>query len=59
MYMRIKCENVVICGNYKCKWNCEGRCDHDVIVLDHNGWCTLEDSEEFVKPDDCTVNESF
>jgi hypothetical protein len=28
MYMRIKCENVVICGNYKCKWNCE-----DVAIM--------------------------
>lgn len=40
--MKIKCENVIICGNYKCAWNCDCRCGHDVVALDANGKCSLE-----------------
>ena len=40
--MKIKCENVVICGNYGCVWNCDCRCTHDVVSLDANGKCALE-----------------
>jgi len=40
--MKIKCENVIICGNYRCAWNCDCRCGHDVVALDANGKCSLE-----------------
>lgn len=43
--MKIKCENVVICGNYHCSWNHEGRCGHNVVALDGSGRCTLEKSK--------------
>ena len=35
--MKIKCENVVICGNYDCSLNCEGACIRNVVALDANG----------------------
>ena len=40
--MKIKCENVIICGNYKRAWNCDCRCGHDVVALDATGKCSLE-----------------
>ena len=39
--MKIKCENVIVCGNHDCAWNCECRCVHDVIALDATGKCAL------------------
>ena len=39
--MKIKCNKIVICSNYNCAWNCEGRCGQDVVALDANGKCTL------------------
>ena len=39
--MKIKCENVIVCGNYGCAWNCDGRCGQDVVALDANGKCAL------------------
>lgn len=41
MKMKIKCENVIVCGNYNCAWNCDGRCGQDVVALDANGKCAL------------------
>ena len=40
--MRIKCNNIVRCGNYRCTWNCAGSCGHDIIALDSFGKCILE-----------------
>lgn len=40
--MKVKCENVVICGNYKCGWNYKGRCSQDAVALDATGKCVLE-----------------
>ena len=40
--MKIKCENVIVCGNYNCAWNCDGRCVQEVVALDANGKCALE-----------------
>ena len=39
--MKIKCENVIVCGNYGCVWNHDGRCGQDVVALDVNGKCAL------------------
>ena len=39
--MKIKCENVVVCGNYKCMLNLDGACIRTVIALDADGKCTL------------------
>ena len=49
--MKIKCENVIICGNYGCAWNCNCRCVHDVVALDANGKCSLEKPKTYVKTD--------
>lgn len=49
--MKIKCENVVICGNYKCVWNCDCRCGHDIVSLDANGKCALEKPKTYVRTD--------
>lgn len=39
--MKIKCENVVVCGNYKCGLNLDGACIHTVIALDADGKCAM------------------
>ena len=39
--MKIKCENVVACGNYRCARNYEGACIHTVVALDTYGKCVL------------------
>ena len=41
--MKIKCENVIVCGNYGCVWNHDGRCGQDVVALDVNGkWALVK-----------------
>jgi hypothetical protein len=40
--MKIKCENVIVCGNYNCAWNCCGSCGQNVVAMDANGKCALE-----------------
>lgn len=47
--MKIKCENVVVCGNYKCDLNIDGACIRTVIALDANGKCSLFRQEEKVE----------
>lgn len=42
--MKIKCNNIVKCGNYRCTWNGAGSCGHDIIALDSSGKCILEKS---------------
>jgi hypothetical protein len=39
--MKVVCENLVICGNYKCIWNVDGKCGHDTIAMDATGKCIL------------------
>lgn len=39
--MKIKCENIVACGNYKCELNLNGACIHTVVALDACGKCVL------------------
>lgn len=39
--MKMKCENIVTCGNYNCELNCEGACIRTVIALDSNGKCVM------------------
>ena len=44
--MKIKCENVVVCGNYKCELNLDGACIRTVIALDADGKCSLYRQKE-------------
>ena len=39
--MKMKCENIVTCGNYNCKLNCEGACIRTVVALDGDGKCVM------------------
>ena len=49
--MKIKCENVVVCGNYNCSLNCEGACIRSVVALDGNGKCAMCKPKHYVKTD--------
>jgi hypothetical protein len=53
--MKIKCENVVACGNYKCELNLDGACIRTVIALDADGKCVLFKSLEKPQPITHTV----
>ena len=39
--MKMKCENIVTCGNYNCALNFEGACIHMVVALDGDGKCVM------------------
>ena len=39
--MKVKCEYVVACGNYKCAYNSFSKCIKNVIALNENGQCAL------------------
>ena len=39
--MKIRCENIVACGNYDCEMNQRGYCYHAIVALDASGKCTL------------------
>lgn len=39
--MKIKCENIVTCGNYNCALNYDGACIRTVIALDSDGKCVM------------------
>jgi hypothetical protein len=39
--MKVKCENIVTCGNYKCAYNHFSKCIKNVVALDENGKCVL------------------
>jgi hypothetical protein len=39
--MKMKCENIVTCGNYNCGLNCEGACIRTVVALDGDGKCVM------------------
>lgn len=53
--MKIKCENVVRCGNRNCIHNTEGYyCRNTVISLDASGICAFRNSKpvkEYVRTD--------
>lgn len=53
--MKVKCENIVVCGNYNCIHNCETLCVKTIISLDQNGQCALcqlkPKPKEYVKTD--------
>ena len=49
--MKIKCENLVVYGNYNCGRNSEGYCIHRAIALDASGKCVLEKPKVYVKTD--------
>ena len=51
MYMKIKCENIIVCGNYNCAWNCCGSCGQNVVAIDTNGKCTLVKPKSTPKDD--------
>lgn len=56
--MKIKCNKIVVCGNYKCRWNCEGACGQDVVALDANGKCTLAKPKPEPTPKDLGIRTS-
>ena len=39
--MKMKCENILTCGNYNCELNCEGACIRTVVALDGDGKCVM------------------
>lgn len=47
--MKIKCENVVVCGNYDCSLNCEGACIRSVVALDSEGKCAMCKPKRMIK----------
>ena len=50
--MKIKCENVVRCGNYNCCHNSDGyRCAKAVVALDSSGKCAFIRPKEYVRTD--------
>ena len=50
--MKIKCENVVRCGNYSCCHNSEGYyCAKSVVALDATGKCAFIKPKAYVKTD--------
>ena len=39
--MKVKCQNVVSCGNYQCCYNSYSSCVHTVVSLNAEGKCAL------------------
>ena len=39
--MKMKCENIVTCGNYNCELNYDGACIRTVVALDGAGKCVM------------------
>lgn len=39
--MKVACDRVIVCGNYKCGYNDNGHCTKVVIALDGEGKCAL------------------
>lgn len=54
--MKIKCDKIVVCGNYKCRWNCDGACCQDIISLDKSGACVLERPKPVAKDEQSVQN---
>lgn len=54
--MKIKCENVVVCGNYDCSLNCEGACIRSVVALDGEGKCAMCKPKQYVRAEATVPN---
>lgn len=39
--MKVKCQNIVSCGNYQCCFNSYSFCVHTVVSLNAEGKCAL------------------
>jgi hypothetical protein len=39
--MKMKCENIVSCGNYNCELNYDGACIRTVVALNGDGKCVM------------------
>lgn len=39
--MKMKCENIVTCGNYNCALNYDGACIRTVVALDNDSKCVM------------------
>jgi hypothetical protein len=39
--MKVVCDRLVVCGNYKCGYNDNGVCAKTIIALDSSGACAL------------------
>ena len=50
--MKIKCENIVTCGNYNCALNYDGACIRTVVALDNDGKCVMCRPKQLVKSKD-------
>ena len=55
--MKMKCENIVTCGNYNCELNCEGVCIRTVVALDGDGKCVM--CKPKVKPVETKSNKPY
>ena len=56
--MTVKCENVIVCGNYGCSWNHEGCCGQSVVAMDNTGKCVLFKPRPVVKTESSAPNKS-
>lgn len=54
--MKVKCENVIVCGNYGCAWNCDGCCTQSVVAMDNTGKCVLSKPRPSVKTETSAQN---
>lgn len=54
--MKMKCENIITCGNYNCELNCEGACIRTVVALDGDGKCVMCKSKPKPKYEGITVH---
>ena len=55
--MKMKCENIVTCGNYNCALNCEGACIRTVVALGCDGKCVMYKPK--AKPAETKTNKPF
>ena len=54
--MKMKCENIVTCGNYNCELNCEGACIHTVVALNGDGNCVMCKPKRKSTPPNCDTS---
>lgn len=54
--MKMKCENIVTCGNYNCELNYSGACIRTVVALDGDGKCVMCKPKCKSTPPDCGTN---
>ena len=39
--MKVTCDRLIVCGNYRCAYNDNGVCSKTIIALDSDGGCAL------------------